>query len=186
MRAILGTLAVTFALVLIAATVFVFSGFYDVSATAPTGGSRSGSWIQHVSARSRRMRPVSRCRPVLAIRLKSRSASTTSLPIAPSVTARRACPKATLPRGSIRSRPILAESAKRCSPAELFWIGKHGIKMNGMPAWSDHSDAELWSTVAFLKRLPGMSEQGYATLLMASIAHGGHHHTDDGTKAPGG
>jgi hypothetical protein len=34
-RPILGTLAVTFALVLIAAAVFVFFGFYDVSATAP-------------------------------------------------------------------------------------------------------------------------------------------------------
>jgi hypothetical protein len=50
-----------------------------------------------------------------------------------------------------------------------------------MPAWSDHSDDELWATVGFLEKLPGMSEQDYARLVMASMAHGGHHHagTDD-------
>jgi len=52
--------------------------------------------------------------------------------------------------------------------------------MTGMPAWSDHSDDELWATVAFLEKLPGMSEQDYAKLVMASIAHGGHHHSGTG------
>ena len=28
-------------------------------------------------------------------------------------------------------------------------ILKHGIKMTGMPAWSDHSDVKLWATAAF-------------------------------------
>jgi hypothetical protein len=28
--------------------------------------------------------------------------------------------------------------------------------MTGMPAWSDHSDAELWATVAFVKKLRGI------------------------------
>ena len=48
--------------------------------------------------------------------------------------------------------------------------------MTGMPAWSDHSDAELWATVAFVEKLPGMSEQDYAKLVMASMAHGTHRH----------
>jgi len=50
--------------------------------------------------------------------------------------------------------------------------------MTGMPAWSDHSDEELWATVGFLEKLPAMSEQEYARLLMTSMAHGGHLHTD--------
>jgi hypothetical protein len=53
---------------------------------------------------------------------------------------------------------------------------KHGIKMTGMPGWSDHTDDELWATVAFLEKLPGMSEEQYGKLLMASMAHGDHHH----------
>ena len=48
--------------------------------------------------------------------------------------------------------------------------------MTGMPARGDHSDDELWATVAFVEKLPGMSEQDYAGLVMAGIAHGGHHH----------
>jgi len=47
-----------------------------------------------------------------------------------------------------------------------------------MPAWVDHSDEEIWATVGFLEKLPAMSEQEYARLLMASMAHGGHWHTD--------
>jgi hypothetical protein len=34
----------------------------------------------------------------------------------------------------------------------------------------------LWATVGFLEKLPGMSEQDYANLVMASMAHGGGHH----------
>ena len=28
------------------------------------------------------------------------------------------------------------------TPAELFWTVKHGIKMTGMPAWSDHTSGQ--------------------------------------------
>jgi hypothetical protein len=73
--------------------------------------------------------------------------------------------------------PDLAVTAKLYSAGELFWIVKRGIKMTGVPAWSDHSDEELWATVAFVNKLPGMSEQDYAKLVMASMAHGGHHHS---------
>jgi hypothetical protein len=48
--------------------------------------------------------------------------------------------------------------------------------MTGMPAWSDHSDDELWATVAFVEKLPGMSEQDYAGLVMASMGKSDHHH----------
>jgi hypothetical protein len=48
--------------------------------------------------------------------------------------------------------------------------------VTGMPSWSDHSDDELWATVAFHEKLPSMSEHEYAGLVMAGMAHGGHHH----------
>jgi hypothetical protein len=47
--------------------------------------------------------------------------------------------------------------------------------MTGMPAWIEHSDEELWAVVAFIKKLPGMSEQDYAQLVGASMGHGAHH-----------
>lgn len=94
-------------------------------------------------------------------------------------------PKGDIAKGLYPQPPNLAEAAKRFSPAELFWIVKNGIKMSGMPAWADHSDDELWATVAFLEKLPGMSEQDYAKLVMASMAHGGHHQHEGENKPDG-
>ena len=45
-------------------------------------------------------------------------------------------PKGDIARGLYPSPPDLAKAAPPYSPAELFWILKHGIKMTGMPAWS--------------------------------------------------
>lgn len=71
--------------------------------------------------------------------------------------------------------PNLADSVKRYAPAELFWIVKHGIRMTGMPSWGDHRDDELWATVAFIEKLPGMSDEDYTKLVAASHAQVGHH-----------
>jgi mono/diheme cytochrome c family protein len=79
--------------------------------------------------------------------------------------------------------PDLAHASGVYTPSELFWILKHGIKMTGMPSWGDHSDDELWATVGFLEKLPNMTEQDYAKLVIASTSHGGHHGGDqDQTK----
>ena len=92
-------------------------------------------------------------------------------------------PKGDIAHGLYPQPPDLAYSSSHYTPAELFWIVKHGIKMTGMPAWSDHGDEELWATVAFLQKLPGMSEQDYAKLVMASMAQGGHHHSGSADHA---
>jgi mono/diheme cytochrome c family protein len=84
-------------------------------------------------------------------------------------------PKGDIARGLYPPPPDLAKAAALYSPAELFWIIKHGIKMTGMPAWNDHSDDELWATVAFVEKLPDMTEQEYRVLAVASTAHGGHY-----------
>ncbi len=61
--------------------------------------------------------------------------------------------------------PNLSEVADTRTPAELFWVIKHGVRMTGMPAWSPtHSDEQLWELVAFIKRLPVMSLEDYVQL----------------------
>jgi mono/diheme cytochrome c family protein len=85
-------------------------------------------------------------------------------------------PRGDIAKGLYPQSPNLVHAAGHFSPAELFWIVKNGIKMSGMPSWNDHGDEELWATVAFLEKLPGMGEQDYAKLVMASMAHGGHPH----------
>ncbi len=58
--------------------------------------------------------------------------------------------------------PELADEIDEFSSEELYWIAKNGIKMTGMPAFGPtHSEEELWSIVAFLKRLPDLTPEEY-------------------------
>jgi mono/diheme cytochrome c family protein len=76
--------------------------------------------------------------------------------------------------------PELAKHDVRRTSAEQFWIIKHGLKMTGMPAWGPtHKDDRIWSMVAFLRKLPGMTPAQYQTLL--DSGEGGHHH-DEGEE----
>jgi mono/diheme cytochrome c family protein len=53
--------------------------------------------------------------------------------------------------------PDLKVVVPEWSDAELFEIVKHGVRFTGMPAWPVQSrDDELWSMVAFLRKLPDM------------------------------
>ncbi len=56
------------------------------------------------------------------------------------------------------------------SPAEQFWVIKHGLKMTGMPAWgATHSDEEIWHIVAFLQQLPQLTTAQYQALTADSV-----------------
>jgi mono/diheme cytochrome c family protein len=68
--------------------------------------------------------------------------------------------------------PHLSEAATHWEPNEVFWLVKHGVRMTGMPAFgSTHDDQAIWSIVAFVKALPAMTPERYASL--GSAAHGG-------------
>jgi mono/diheme cytochrome c family protein len=71
--------------------------------------------------------------------------------------------------------PNLTEPAARRSPGQQFWIIKHGLKMTGMPAWGvTHDDERIWSMVAFVQKLPGLSSAAYQEMIEAG--EGGHQH----------
>jgi len=62
-------------------------------------------------------------------------------------------------------------------PATAFWVIKHGVKLTAMPAWGrTHNDDAIWNLVAFLKKLPGMTPEQYTQMTTNSGAH--HHHGD--------
>lgn len=74
--------------------------------------------------------------------------------------------KDTVLRAGLNPMPPNLTEQSHWEPAEQFWIVKHGIKMTGMPAWgATHEDKELWEIVAFLQKLPELSEQEYRELL---------------------
>jgi mono/diheme cytochrome c family protein len=65
--------------------------------------------------------------------------------------------------GMTPSPPDLAEVGKERTPAELFWVVKHGLKFTGMPSFAaiDVKDPEIWQIVAFVKKLPTVSETDF-------------------------
>ena len=59
--------------------------------------------------------------------------------------------------------PDLKDVVKERRPNELFWVIKNGINMTGMPSFGkiEVPDKEIWTIVAFLKKLPNVSEADY-------------------------
>jgi mono/diheme cytochrome c family protein len=59
--------------------------------------------------------------------------------------------------------PDLKEIAPHREPAQLFWVIKNGINMTGMPGFSliGVDDKEIWTIVAFVKKLPGVSDADF-------------------------
>src|SRR5215472_9176670 len=180
MRTVLASLLVAALLAVLGAGAVIYAGIYDVAATSPH--SRVTSWLLE-TARIRSIKaqaagiavPPGLDDPAkLVIGVGHYAAHCAVCHGAPGV------PKGDIARGLYPEPPDLTKAAPLYTPAELFWIVKHGIKMTGMPAWSDHSNEELWATVGFLQKLTSMSEQDYAKLVMESIVHSAPHHHSGG------
>src|SRR6516225_2108925 len=176
MRTVVSTLLIAAIVLVLGAGAVIYAGLYDVAATAPHWPATA--WLLE-TARTRSIQAQAAGIPVppelddpakVVIGVEHYAAHCAVCHGAPGV------PKGEIAQGLYPPPPDLAKTVPLHTPAELFWIVKHGIKMTGMPAWSDHSGDELWATVGFLQKLPTMTEQDYAKLITASIAHGGHHH----------
>lgn len=91
-----------------------------------------------------------------------------------------------LAKGMYPRPPDLTQVSDRYTPGQIFWIVKHGIKMTAMPTMADDGDPMLWATVAFLQRLPRMSEDDYNELWMKAQAEAGQGHGGMGEMKMGG
>jgi len=59
--------------------------------------------------------------------------------------------------------PDLKEIANERTPQQLFWVIKNGINMTGMPSFGaiEVPDQEIWTIVAFVKKLPSVSDEEF-------------------------
>jgi mono/diheme cytochrome c family protein len=184
MRNFLVSLAVVIALIVVGGLAVIYSGFFDVAASVPDWPVTR--WVLETARnRSIKVRAAAIQAPPglddpakLLIGTEDFAAHCAVCHGAPGV------PKGDIADGLNPQPPDLAHASDHYTPSELFWILEHGIKMTGMPSWGDHSDDELWATVAFIGKLPGMTEQDYARLVMESLAHGGHHGGDQDQTEP--
>lgn len=66
-----------------------------------------------------------------------------------------------LSQGLYPQAPELAKGSS-LTPAEQFWVIKHGLKLTAMPAWGrTHPDPLIWDMVAFIRTMPRLSAAGY-------------------------
>lgn len=72
-------------------------------------------------------------------------------------------------KGLYPQAPELAREGQRLSPAEQFWMIKHGVKLSAMPAWGKtHPDPLMWDMVAFVRKLPGMTPEEYKRIIASA------------------
>ena len=59
--------------------------------------------------------------------------------------------------------PDLKDVAKDTPVAQIFWVVKNGINMTGMPSFARAGvdDKEIWTIVAFVKKLPVVSDADF-------------------------
>ena len=71
-------------------------------------------------------------------------------------------------QGLYPQAPELAKGTD-LSPAQKFWIIKHGVKLTAMPAWGKtHPDPLIWDMVAFLQKMPGMTPEQYKAAIASA------------------
>jgi mono/diheme cytochrome c family protein len=156
--------AALFALLLAGAAAFVYSGFYDISATdqhlPPTYYAIRKTMERSVERRAKDIRVPALDSPQQLERgvvlFRAHCVQCHGAPgVAPEPFALGLTPLAT---------PLQRSGLER-TPAELYWVVKHGIKMTAMPAWEFRmSEDEMWAVVAFIKRLPYYSVPEYQAL----------------------
>ena len=156
------------AVIAAAAAVFVFLGIYDIGADAPHTRFVH-SMIQTARDRSIQVRSADLSVPKLddpQLVLKGAgqyAAMCTECHLAPGEK------QSELRAGLYPQPPKLAET--RVDAKRAFWVIKHGIKMTAMPAWgSTHDDATIWSMVAFLQKLPGLTPEQYKDIVAKAPA----------------
>ena len=157
------SLVAVLSLLVAGAIAFAWSGLYDIGADAPH--SRPVFALlqvlreRSVQARSRGLAVPQLDDPQLILKGAGQyAAMCTGCHLAPGMADSEIRP-GLYPRPPDLSRhPV--------DPREAFWVIKHGIKMSAMPAWGfSHDDATVWSMVAFMRKLPGMTPAQYKAIV---------------------
>lgn len=159
MLVVVATLAVLAA----GAGAYVWSGWYDIGADAPHWKSTHALLTllrdRSIQARAEHLVPPNLDDPQLILKGAGQyAAMCTGCHLAPGMRDSEIRP------GLYPQPPNL--SRLRLDPRVEFWVIKHGIKMSAMPAWGfSHDDATIWSMVAFLRKLPGMTPAEYKAIV---------------------
>lgn len=158
--ALIGALGLIVAIV---AAVFFFGGYYNIAATEQDNGAVAWALIQVRQAsidRHATDTPPGTLNDPATIQAGAKAF------------AARGCvnchggpgaPWAKFSEGLNPGPPDLKDVVGGLQPREIFWVVKNGIRMTGMPSFAGAGvpDPEIWSMVAFLKKLPTVSDADF-------------------------
>jgi len=158
--ALIGALGLIVAIV---AAVFFFGGYYNIAATEQDNGAVAWALIQVRQAsidRHATDTPPGTLNDQATIQAGAKAF------------AARGCvnchggpgaPWAKFSEGLNPGPPDLKDVVGGLQPREIFWVVKNGIRMTGMPSFAGAGvpDPEIWSMVAFLKKLPTVSDADF-------------------------
>jgi len=180
LKIVLVTLVVSFATVAVAAAGLVYSGAYNVAATSKHWSATH--WILEKTVhRSVDAQAAGITAPRLGAEEQLLAGATNFDAMCSGCHAPPGAKPSVAAQGMYPAPPELTHAAQEKSPAEIFWVIKHGIKASGMPAWgASHSDDDLWAMTAFVKQWPDMSEADYNQMLAYAETSGIGHHAGGG------
>ena len=157
------TVVVVLAVLALAAGIFAYSGVYNVGAddphTRPVFALMQILRNRSIHLRARDIKVPNLQDPQLILKGAGQyAAMCTGCHLRPGMKTSEIRP------GLYPQPPILAQT--HVNPQDAFWVIKHGIKMSAMPAWGfSHDDDTIWSMVAFLEKLPGMTPEQYQAIV---------------------
>lgn len=160
---ILATIGALAVLVAVAAGVFFFGGFYSVAGSAEEPSFVKWTLIQ---VRSASIDRHATDKPPAAF------ADPTNVQAGARVFATIGCVNchgapgvkwAKFSEGLHPEPPDLKDIVNDRTPEQLLWIVKNGVNMTGMPSFAGAgaTDEDLWKIVAFLKKLPNVSDADF-------------------------
>ena len=165
---ILLSVVITLIVLFVIFLVFIYSGWYNVSAMKKEGGIMK--WVL-VTTREHSIDSRSEDIPVpdLNDSSKIKEGFAHYNQMCAGCHGAPGMEETELSKGLNPHAPYLPKAAKYIDPSEMFWVTKNGIEMTGMPAWGKtHSDEKIWAIVAFVKKLPSLTSQQYRQMEMNS------------------
>lgn len=165
MAVFLRTILLLLLIAVVAVLVFIYSGLYDVSAqtphTEPVRWAVDTTLRKSVERRARDIQPPADLGAQQRVQAGARTYASTCVHCHGAIGEEQP----PMARHMNPQPPDLARVARQWSAGELYWIVREGLKMTGMPAFGPLRDEEqLWSVVAFVQQLPGMSPETYGQL----------------------
>lgn len=145
------------------ALVFIYSGFYNVTATTPH--TRLVGWAVHQVYQSSMARDSAGIKVPADLAISPNVESGAQLYSANCAMCHAAPGTSLSPvgQGIYPSAPFLLAATRKNHPNQMFWVIKNGIKMTGMAAFGKSlTDQQIWDLAAFLQKDRGISAADYA------------------------